>query len=214
MGKNTKKKLEARLSEAYSSLRDLEYTGTALSEELQSAREETAALQRQHERLVGEVQRSQDELTRVGEELTGARSALSPVVEEKSRLAADLRHRDEHASKLQAQLQDAKALGDVLERRALQAETRVTDLQAQLGRERLAEVRLQVVQGQLSDALKRLRDAPPADASIATPEEGGTVAKLTAPEPSSSSSTDAEPDIPSGNAEPAALLRPVPRNDR
>lgn len=208
MGKSSKKKLEASLTEADASLRDLESTRAALNEELRSERErhaeETATLRRRHEQLVEEAKRSmQEELTRVGEELTEARSALRAASEEKSRLAADLRDRDEHSSELQ---QDVRALEDVLE----------------------------AVLGQLSDALKRLRDLHPADASISAPEgegvaedsistpadaqepdgheignatrvaEGGSAEKLTATEPSSSSSVIHEPDAPSGDPEPAA----------
>ena len=209
MGKSSKKKLEASLTEADASLRDLESTRAALSEELRSERErhaeETVTLRRQHEQLVEEAKRSaQEELNRVGEELTEARSALRAASEEKARLAADLRDRDEHSGEL---LQDVKALGDVLE----------------------------AALGQLSDVLKRLRDVRPADTSVSTPEgegvaevdpistpadaqesdgheignttreaEGGSAAKLTATEPSSSSAAIHEPDAPSGDAEPAA----------
>jgi len=144
MGKSSKKKLEARLTEADAGLRDLESTRAALSEELRSERErhaqETAALRREHEQLVDEIQRStQDELARVGEELTEVRAALERATDEKSRLAADLRERDEHSRTL---LQDL---------------------------EKVAEAAL----GQLSEALTRIRDAAPAVANISTPQDGG-----------------------------------------
>ena len=62
MGKSSKKKLEARLTEADAGVRDLESTRAALTEELRSERErhaeETTALRREHEQLVDEIKRS------------------------------------------------------------------------------------------------------------------------------------------------------------
>jgi len=108
MGKSSKKKLEARLTEADAGLRDLESARAALSEELRSERErhaeETATLRSDHEQLLDKIKRStQEELTRVGDELAEARAALEQATEENSR---DLRDRDEHARTL---LQDLDA---------------------------------------------------------------------------------------------------------
>ena len=144
MGKSSKKKLEAKLTEADAGLRDLESTRAALSEELRSERdrhaEETATLRREHEELVEEIKRStQEELTRVGEELTEARAALEKTTEEKFRLAAGLRDRDEHSRTLLQNLEDV----------------------------------VEAALGQLSDALTRIRDAAPAAAGVSTPEDAG-----------------------------------------
>ena len=145
MGKDSKKKLEARLTEADAGLRDLESTRAALTEELRSERErhaeETATLRREHDQLVDEIKRStQEELARVGDELAQARAALEKATGENSRLAADLRERDEHSRTL---LQD---LDDVVE----------------------------AALGQLSGALTRIRDQAPAAASDSTPEDEST----------------------------------------
>lgn len=144
MGKSSKKKLEARLTEADAGLRDLESTRAALSEELRSERErhaeETATLRREHEQLVEEIKHStQEELTRVGEELTQARAVLEKTTEEKFRLAAGLRDRDEQSRTL---LQNLEGV-------------------------------VEAALGQLSDALTRIRDASPAAASVSTPEDEG-----------------------------------------
>ena len=184
MGKDSKKKLEARLSEADAGLRDLESTRAALTEELRSARErhaeETTALRREHDQLVDEIKRStQEELTRLGDELAEARAALEKATEENSRLAADLRDRDEHSRTL---LQD---LDDVVE----------------------------AALGQLSGALMRIRDATPA-ASDSTPEDESTPEAAliaTHAEARASAGDDAtqvdeeapEPDAPIEVAEPA-----------
>jgi F0F1-type ATP synthase membrane subunit b/b' len=87
MGKDSKKKLEARLTEADAGIRDLESTRAALTEELRAARERhtevMSTLRRKHDQLVDEIKRStQDELTRVGDELAEARAALEKATEE------------------------------------------------------------------------------------------------------------------------------------
>jgi chromosome segregation ATPase len=185
MGKDSKKKLEARLTEADAGIRDLESTRAALTEELRAARERhtevMSTLRRKHDQLVDEIKRStQDELTRVGDELAEARAALEKATEENSRLAADLRDRDEHSRTL---LQD---LDDVVE----------------------------AALGQLSGALMRIRDAAPAAASDSTPEDESTPEAAliaTHAEARASESDDAtavaeevpEPDAPIEVAEPA-----------
>ena len=186
MGKSSKKKLEAKLTEADAGLRDLESTRAALTEELRSEREhhteQTATLRREHEQAVDEIRRStQEELTRVGEQLAEARAALERATEEKSRLAADLRDRDQHSRTL---LQD---LDDVVE----------------------------TALGQLSGALARIRDAAQATAPVPAPapeDEGISEAALvsTLAEAEASDGDDAsvadeapEPDAPREDAEPA-----------
>ena len=87
MGKSSKKKLEAKLTEADAGLRDLESARAALTEELRSERErhaeETTTLRREHEQLVDELRRStKEELARAGQQLTEARAALETATEE------------------------------------------------------------------------------------------------------------------------------------
>jgi hypothetical protein len=167
MGKDSKKKLEARLTEVQADLRDLESSRAALTEELRSERahhaEETTTLRREHERLVDEIRRSsQEELTRVGNELAVARAALERATEENARLVADVGDRDEHSRTL---LQD---LGDVVE----------------------------AALGQLSGALTRIREAAPPAASVSTLEdEGVTEAALASvpPDAQGSETDDATP---------------------
>ncbi|HET6712904.1 MAG TPA: hypothetical protein VFI59_04250 [Actinomycetota bacterium] len=181
MGKSSKKKLEARLTEADAGLRDLESTRAALTEELRSERErhaeETTALRREHEQLV-EIKRStQEELARVGEELTATRVALEKATEEQSRLAADLRDRDEHSRTLLQDLDDA----------------------------------VEAALGQLSGALMRMRDAAPAAASVSTEDESIPEAAPVSTHTKARASDDAtpvdeeapEPDAPIEVAEPA-----------
>jgi len=144
MGKSSKKKLEAKLTEADAGLRDLESTRASLTEELRSERErhaeQTTTMRREHEQLVDEVKRStQEELTRVGEQLAEARAALEKATDENSRLTASLRDRDERSRTL---LRD---LDDVVE----------------------------AALGQLSGALTRIRDAAQATASAPTPDDDG-----------------------------------------
>ena len=59
MGRSSKKKLEASLTEADANLRVLESTRAALSEELRSERErhaeETVTLRREHEQIIEEA---------------------------------------------------------------------------------------------------------------------------------------------------------------
>lgn len=156
MAKISKKKLEARLVAAEASLHDLE-SARAVHDEF--------------------VVSTMDELARFGEGLAAVRADLETATGEIARFAAALRDRGERLHAVEARLQEAKVLADVLEARALQAESGITDLQARLhelrlasaeelgaarGRERLSEDRLRTVQRQLSDALKRLRDAPAA----------------------------------------------------
>jgi hypothetical protein len=185
MGKSSKKKLEAKLTEADAGLRDLESTRASLTEELRSERErhaeQTTMLRREHEQLVDEVKRStQEELTRVGEQLAEARAALEKATEETSRLAADLRDRDEHSRTL---LQD---LDDVVE----------------------------ATLGQLSGALTRIRDAAQAPASAPIPEDEGVpeAALVSTHEDAQGSDADdatpvaeegPEPHAPIEDAEPA-----------
>ncbi len=184
MGKSSKKKLEAKLTEADAGLRDLESTRASLTEELRSERErhaeQTTMLRREHEQLVDEVKRStQEELTRVGEQLAEARAALEKATEDNSRLTASLRDRDEHSRIL---LQD---LDDVVE----------------------------ATLGQLSGALTRIRDAARATPPAPAPEdEGVPEAALvsTLAEAEASDGDDApvaveapEPGTPREDAEPA-----------
>jgi len=144
MGKDSKKKLEAKLTEADAGLRDLESSRAALSEELRSERErhaeETASMRREHEQLVDEIRHStQEALARAGEQLAEARAALEKATEEKSRLAADLRDLDEHSRTVLQEL-DGVVEGAL---------------------------------GQLSGALTRIRDAARAPASATTPDDEG-----------------------------------------
>jgi chromosome segregation ATPase len=197
MGKSSKKKLDARLSAAEAILHDLEDARAA-----------------QDEFVVSTL----DELARFGEGLAAVRGGLETATGEVARLAATLRDRREHSLAVEAQLQEAKALGDVLEARALQAEAAVQDLQARVdelrlasaeelgaarGRERLTEDRLRTVQRQLSEALKRLRDAPvaadPIDVAPAEHEREDEVAEADGDDPGE----DGERADPSGRDEEA-----------
>ena len=117
MGKNSKKELQAKLTEADSALDHLESTRAALSIELRSEREElraererhaeeTATLRREHEQALEEIRRStQEETARAGEHLAEARAALEQATEENSRLEADLRDRDDRARTLLQELE-------------------------------------------------------------------------------------------------------------
>jgi chromosome segregation ATPase len=181
MGKSSKKKLEAKLTEADAGLRDLESARAALTEELRSERErhaeETTTLRREHEQLVDEIKRStQEELSRVGGQLAEARAALETATEEKSRLATDLRARDEHSRTLLQDLDDA----------------------------------VEAALGQLSGALTRIRDAASATPIVSTPEVEADLVSTQAeaqssegddPTPATEEAT--EPDAPIEDAEPA-----------
>jgi hypothetical protein len=179
MGKSSKKKLEAKLTEADAGLRELESARAALTEELRSERErhaeETTSLRREHEQLVDEIKRStQQELARAGEQLAEARAALEKSTEETSRLAADLRDRDELSRTL---LQD---LDEVVE----------------------------AALGQLTGALTRIRDAASATPIVSAPEvEADLVstqaeAQSSEPDPTPVTEETTEPDAPIEDAEP------------
>ena len=152
MGKDSKKKLEAKLTEADAGLRDLESSRAALSEELRSERErhaeETARMRREHEQLADGIKRStKEELARAGQQLTEARAALETATEENSRLGADLRHRDERSRTLLQDLDDA----------------------------------VEAALGQLAGALTRIRDAARAPASATTPDDEGAPRSTSSP---------------------------------
>jgi len=167
MGKNSKKELQAKLTEADSALHHLESTRAALSVELRSEREElraererhaeeTAALRREHEQALDEIRRStQEEMARAGEHLAEARAALEKATEGNSRLTADLRDRDDRAHTLLQELEGG----------------------------------VEAALGQLSGALTRIRDAAVVPATLApeaqepdAPEEDAEPADLAAAE--------------------------------
>ena len=182
MGKSSKKKLAAKLTEADAGLRDLESTRASLTEELRSERERhaeaTTTLRREREQAVDEIKRTtQEELTRLGEQLAQARAALVKATEETSRLEADLRDRDQHSRTL---LQD---LDDVVE----------------------------ATLGQLSGALTRIRHAAQATSAPIPEDEGvpdaalvSTLAEAEASDGDTPVADEApEPGAPREDAEPA-----------
>jgi chromosome segregation ATPase len=195
---------EGRAVEARLQLAEIEAANEAIRHDLEEARrqrdaaeqEHTSAivtLRAEHSREMAELASVQDvAVTAARAESAGARTELeqqlASVAELQRQLESDLEASTRHVAQLEGQIGDAKALAEVQESRAGQAEERILGLQLEIEelrrvdltdeirkvreQERHTAEQLQETQRRLADALKRLGDpaaAPPAQKATVDP---------------------------------------------